>query len=318
MDWTIVAGVVGGIFLIWVLLENKTSRPDGTPVKHHPYRKIMWYIMPRRDDGLVLYDEYVVVEKLEDYLAEVNKHFECSMSLLLTAATGRALIQNPRMDRFIAGHRMYQRTRPSISFVVKRKKKDQSSKLGTIKQFVTAEDSLRSVCESVAAKINVERSETKTYADKEFALFNLLPRPAFKAAHKVFRMLDYYNLLPKSFIDNDPLYTSIFMSFLGSLGLSAGYHHLFEHGTCPVFLMIGKIEDRLMVVDGQPVVKPVMHIRVTYDERIDDGMTAGDGIRYLAGILEEPYEHLGCVAGDGSDEYKFGQERPRHWKLTSE
>jgi hypothetical protein len=106
----------------------------------------------------------------------------------------------------------------------------------------------------------------------------MLPRPIFRLAYRAFRALDYYNLLPASFIDNDPLYTSIFMSFMGSVNMDAGYHHLFEHGTCPLFLMIGKNEDRVFVEDGKPVVKPCVHVRFTYDERIDDGMTAGDGI----------------------------------------
>lgn len=318
MDWMITGGVVGALFLLWIALESKRSRSDGTPVKHHPYRQIMWFIMPRRDDGLVFFDHYVEVEKLEGYLKDVNKRFECTLSTLLVAVVSRALIQNPRMDRFVVGHRLYQRKQSSISFVMKRKRKDKSSKLATVKQPIGPEDTLESVCRSVAEKISVERTDTKTYADKEYALFNLLPRPVFRFAYWVFRVLDYYNLLPASFIENDPLYTSIFLSFLGTVNMNAGYHHLFEHGTCPLFIMVGKAEDRVVVVDGQPVVKPCIHVRFTYDERIDDGMTAGDGIFALAGALEEPYVQLGCVKEDGSDQYKFGEDRPRHWKLTSE
>jgi len=318
MDWMITGGIVAVLFVVWVLLESKRSRSDGTPVKHHPYRQIMWFIMPRRDDGLVFFDRYIQVEKLDAYLEDINKRFECSMSTLLAAVVGRALIQNPRMDRFVVGHRLYQRKQSSISFVMKRTRKDKSSKLATIKQPISADDTIESVCRSVAEKISVERTDVKTYADKEYALFNMLPRPVFRAAYWVFRVLDYYNLLPASFIDNDPLYTSIFMSFMGSVNMDAGYHHLFEHGTCPLFLMIGKNADRVFVEDGQVVVKPCVHVRFTYDERIDDGMTAGDGIFAMAGALEEPYIQLGCVKDDGSDQYKFGDERPRHWKLTSE
>jgi hypothetical protein len=62
----------------------------------------------------------------------------------------------------------------------------------------------------------------------------------------------------------------------------------------------------------------MMRLKVTYDERIDDGMTAGDGTFMLVGALEDPYTQLGCLKEDGSDAYKFSDERPRHWKLTSE
>lgn len=318
MDWTIVGGILGGLVLVWLLLESKTSRPDGKLATHHPYRKIMWYIMPRRDDGLVFFEHEFVADKLQDYLKEVNERFECSMSSLIVAATGRALINTPALDRFIVGHRMYQRTDPSISFVVKRKRKDKSSKLATVKQMIRPDDTLETICRQISEKISVERSDKKTYADKEYALFNMLPRPFFRFAHWVFRLMDYYNLLPGSFIKNDPLYTSVFLSFLGSVNLDAAYHHLFEHGTCPIFIMFGKIEERVVVIDGQAVVKPMMRLKVTYDERIDDGMTAGDGTFMLVGALEDPYTQLGCLKEDGSDAYKFSDERPRHWKLTSE
>ncbi|MEZ4458802.1 MAG: hypothetical protein R3E66_03555 [bacterium] len=314
MDWTIFAGVVGGVFLLWVLLENKTSRPDGTPVKHHPYRKIMWYIMPRRDDGVVYFEHDVVADKLLDYVEQANKRFDCSVSTVLLAATARALIQTPAMDRFVVGNRMYQRKQPSISFAMKRKRKDKSSKLATVKQPIGQDDTIESIANAVLARVSVERTDAKTYADKEYALFNMLPRPFFKVAHRLFRTLDYYNLLPGSFIENDPLYTSVFLAFLGSVNLDSAYHHLFEHGTCPLFITYGKVMDRVVVIDGQAVVKPTIRFKVTYDERVDDGMTAGDGMYKMIATIEDPFLHLGCLAEDGSDAYKFGEDRPKTWQ----
>lgn len=310
MDWTIVAVIVGGLFLIWVLIENKTSRPDGIPVKHHPYRKIMWYIMPTRDESVVYFEHDVVVEKLQDYLEELNKRVECSISTALLAATARALLQTPPMDRFVVGHRLYQRTQSSISFAMKRKRKDKSAKLATVKQFVSKDDTIETLANSVSEKISVERTDVKTYADKEFALFNALPRPVFKVAHRLVRMLDYYNILPGSFIENDPLYTSVFVAFLGSVNMDAAYHHLFEHGTCANFVMFGKVVDRVVIIDGEPVVKPTIRIKFTYDERIDDGMTAGEGMFKVFAAIEDPALYLGCLKDDGSDAYKFGDDLP--------
>ena len=49
------------------------------------------------------------------------------------------------------------------------------------------------------------------------------------------RWLDYHNLLPPSFIENDPLYASAVIANVGSLDLPPGYHHLYEWGNCGWF-----------------------------------------------------------------------------------
>ena len=68
-----------------------------------------------------------------------------------------------------------------------------------------------------------------------------------------------------------------------------------------MFMMTGKIEDRPAVVDGQVVVRKTLHIRWSYDERIDDGLNARFGINAVHRALENPFEYFGCLAHDGSD-----------------
>ena len=100
-------------------------------------------------------------------------------------------------------------------------------------------------------------------------------------AIRLFYWLDYHNCLPGAFINADVMYTSGFIANLGSLKMKAGYHHLYEWGTCPLFLMFGKIEDRAMVEEGEVVARKVLHIRFSFDERVDDGLNAGKGINAL-------------------------------------
>ena len=303
---------IGVLFLLWVAAHMKTSRPDGTLVTdHHPYRRIMWYIMPTRNESVVYFDDYVDAEEILAYVEEANQKFGASMMDVIVTAVARGLVQNPAMDKFIAGHRMYQRKTPTLTFSMKRKRKDARSKIATVKEEFSPEDTVQTITERVSAKVNVERSSKKTYADKEFQLFNLLPRPFFRVAFRIFRLLDYYNLMPASFLKTDPMYTSIFVANLGSVGMGAGYHHLYEYGTASLFIMVGKIEEKAVVRDGEVVIRKVMHVRFSYDERIDDGMTASFGINDMHDCLSHPYEMLGCLGDD--DHYSIGEERPRFW-----
>ena len=53
-------------------------------------------------------------------------------------------------------------------------------------------------------------------------------------------------------------------------------------------LAVGSIEDRVVVVDGQPAVRPRMEITLTCDHRAVDGATGAEFLRDLKAFLEEP------------------------------
>ena len=72
-----------------------------------------------------------------------------------------------------------------------------------------------------------------------------------EAAARLLGRLDHFNLLPAFFIQDDPLYISVFVANLGSLKMGAAYHHLYEYGNCPLFLVLGQVEDRPGVVEGR-------------------------------------------------------------------
>jgi hypothetical protein len=212
----------------------------------------------------------------------------------LVAASSIGLADNPSMNRFVMGGRMYRRRGRWLTFSMKRKKLDKAAKLAVVKLEMKDGESFEELCARIDAEISTNRSGEKTYADKEFALFNALPRSVLRVAVPLLRFLDDRNLLPGFFIEGDGMYTSMFIANLGSVGMAPGFHHLYEWGNCPLFLMAGKIEQRPVVADGQVVARPTLHLRFSYDERIDDGLTASYGIAAVARVLEDPARYLGA------------------------
>jgi hypothetical protein len=117
------------------------------------------------------------------------------------------------------------------------------------------------------------------------------------------RMLDGLNLLPSALTRDDPLYTSIFIANLGSFGLDAPFHHLFEHGTAPIFAAIGKVHKAARVDEhGQVVARDVVCIRYTFDERITDGFYCAQALGEFAETLQTPMvlEHP-CILKQGQE-----------------
>ena len=286
--WTLIV-----LFVLWVLANMKRSRPDGTYLKTHPYRNMMFHLMPTANGSIVFFDDFVKVDKLLAFIKDANEHFHVDITHCVVAAATRGLSEVPKMNRFVIGRRLYQRKSYPVSFSMKRQKKGKKAKLAVVKTDGREGDTFRSLVQRINDKIGVERSDEKTYTDKELSLFLSLPGPILDLFVRLFIWLNHHNLLPKAFIDNDAFHCGIFVANLGSLGMGAGYHHLYEYGTCPLFLMIGQIEDRVFVEDGAPVVHKVMHFRFTYDERIDDGLNANVGIEKLRSLLEDPYTSFG-------------------------
>ena len=99
-----------------------------------------------------------------------------------------------------------------------------------------------------------------------------------------------------AFTANKNLSISPYFSFianLGSLNMRAGFHHLFEWGNCPLFMMVGRAEEKPVVVDGEVKVQKQLHIRWTYDERIDDGLSSNYGMTTFRETLEDPASVFG-------------------------
>lgn len=294
------------IISLWLIASLKTSRCDGVLISRvHPYRRLMQFIMPTRSESIVYFDEYINAEKLLAYTHEAKTINHADLTHCLIGAVGIALLHNPAMNRFVVGRRLYQRNTNEVTFSMKRKKLDGKSKLAVVKMSFDMSYTFKRLVSEIEGKINVERSDKVTYADKEFQLFNSIPRPFLSFFVIIFKLLDYCNLLPHSFIRNDGLYTSIVLTNLGSVGMGAGYHHLYEWGTCPLFITAGKIIDQPALIDGVYVPQKTLHVRFAYDERIDDGLTAGQGIASMKKVLENPFEFLGCLKNDASDEKRF-------------
>jgi len=261
----------------------------------------MQYIMPTRNESVVYFDLAVDATKFNAWLEKVKVTCGSGITHATVAAVAIAMRSNPAMNRFVVGRRLYQRNGVHITFSMLRIRLDREAKIGTVKKEFLDGETFKQWCDRINGGIKEERSGKKTSGDKELDLFNLLPRPLLMAAAKAISLANHYNVLPGFFIKDDPMHTSMFVANLGSLNMGAGYHHLYEYGTCSLFGMFGKIEPTPVVENGEVVVRPRLNMRFSFDERIDHGLGAHLGMLALARVLGDPERFLGCTQADGSD-----------------
>jgi hypothetical protein len=112
-----------------------------------------------------------------------------------------------------------------------------------------------------------------------------LPPSLIRIGVWVLHQANQLGLLPKSMIDDDPLFGSAFAANLGSVDMNAGYHHLWEYGTCSLFAMMGRIRTRL---DGSRY----FEMKYTYDERMADGLYGGISMEFVKDHIEHPEKLL--------------------------
>ena len=269
------------------------NRPDGTIVRKAPrVRLFMPYLMPRRSDAAVFYEQKLDISKTLDYLDRWNEgdgRPQLRFFHIYLAAMIRLMHERPRVNRFIAGRRLYQRNDIAISISVL-KARDDDAKLTVVKQIYEPETGLRAVIDRTEQIISGGRSHKKTASEREVSLVSRLPRWLIPLLPRLQKLGDWLNITPASLSANDPLYASIMISNLGSIGIDAAYHHLYEHGSLPIFSVIGAMRDEAVVTDRREIeIRPIVTVRYTLDERIIDGYYAARSLDVLRDWIENPW-----------------------------
>ncbi len=267
-------------------------RPDGTPVRDEGVtHTLMPFLMPRRTQAQVFLEQKFDVANL---LAHVERarherpEAHITVFTALLCAFARAHAARPKMNRFVLGRRIYQRHRIEYSFGVKKHFDDESA-LTVVKMAFEPDDTLESVAARVQETIRRGRATAATQSEREMGLLARLPTPIIRMAVAFLRLLDGINLMPRKMIDADELYCSMFIANLGSVGLEAPFHHLYDWGTAPIFCSIGKIADELMVSgDGHAVIRPTLTLRWTFDERIADGFYCARTLDLIRELISQP------------------------------
>ncbi len=264
-------------------------RKDRNITKEIPnYRKILAHITPDRDHAAIYFRQALDLRETLRWLAAERERTGKKITFLhvFLAATGRMLAMRPKLNRYVTGWRIYQRDGVTITISVKKSLED-GAKIVMLKIPLTATDTPEGVFDKVTAMVSKGRSG-QTHDEKETAFFLKIPAFILGRLVKIVMWADRWHLLPGFFADPDPMYTSMVVANLGSVGLDPAYHHLYEYGNCPFFATIGAIADQPMAVDGQVEVRPQVEIKYSFDERVEDGLACAISLAGQVELIQDP------------------------------
>jgi hypothetical protein len=260
-------------------------RPDATLVRDlSPTRRFMPLLSPRRNENLVWFELDVPVERALAFAEEKSARRAPGRPLTLfhviLAALAKILHERPRLNRFTAGGRLWQRDGIWLTFSAKQRFDDDAPLL-TVKRRVDPTQPIEAMVDALLDSLERGRRGERTTSDREVAGLLRLPPFLARAAIALAGLADSFGLLPRAMIDSDPLYASVFVANLGSVGLEAGHHHLWQHGNCPIFCVIGRVKPG---ADGGRKAT----LKFTYDERIEDGLYCARSLDRLRELIEHP------------------------------
>ncbi len=260
---------------------------DGDRVVVPPYRRMMSFLMRGRNESAVYFEQTLDLSQTLPWLT--SKRATVFQLVLHTLAS--VLHERERLNRFTIRRRTYQRKGVFLSFAAKKQMSDDAP-LATVKREFAKGETFAQMIDALGGEIAGARSAAPSHIDKELRVLLKIPGVLLALGISLLKRLYGWGLAPKSLVDTDPMYTSAFVANLGSLKIDAAYHHLYEHGNCPLFVTIGQVTHAPVVVDGQLVARPQLTLRYTFDERVEDGLYCARSLKLLAERVEDPASWL--------------------------
>jgi hypothetical protein len=262
---------------------------DGIRVTPPPYRRMMGFLMRGRNESAVYFEQHLDLSRTLPWIAQRNAGGGPRISLFHVVLHGLASVLHDRehLNRFTVRRRTYQRRGVFLSFAAKKQMADDAP-LATVKRGFARGEPFDDMVRDLTGEIDGARSARPSAMDRELGILLALPGFLLTFLIGLLKRLYGWGLAPRSLVDTDPLYTSAFVANLGSLKIDAAYHHLYEHGNCPLFVTIGQVTQAPAVIDGQLALRPQLTLRYTFDERVEDGLYCARSLQLLAQRVEDP------------------------------
>jgi chloramphenicol O-acetyltransferase len=278
------------------------KRKDGVCVSHkEAFVVILPYVMKTRTESLVYYEFDIEMTNARKYMQQQRKNGEnISFFNLVVAAAVQTFAKYKRANRFIAGRRIYQRNNIEICYAMKREMTEEGEEV-TIKLKFDPEDDVKQVAEKMNGYMHDRREGQEGSEEKLIKLLTKLPRFVISGFVGLIKLLDFNGLCPTALVEELPFWSSLFITNMGSLGMRAPLHHLYEIGTCSMFLSMGRLE-KTVVLDssGKPKNRLSISFSITVDERIVDGFYLSRVIDNFQSLLNNP-ERIDLSAAENKE-----------------
>ena len=298
------------------------KRSDGTKVKGMGIiEQAGSFFMPNRDECVNYFIEDFRCEPIDDFINRERKNgVTFSYLHILIASIVRLYYLRPKLNRFINNCVTYEHNTISVSMVVKSSLSDSGEEIMMKLEF-TGRESLYEVKEIIDKGIasNLSQGDSNGGTGKAANFLNHLPAWLYRLAMSFVRWLDKHNMLPKKLIKASPFHCSCFVTHLKSLKQEAVFHHLYNFGTCSVFVALGKEKIRPTVENNKEIkMAKLMKIAFSMDDRTADGFYYSKSVKMLKSMMENPDCLMDSMPDDGKKNLVIKRKKKKGDKVKKQ
>jgi hypothetical protein len=247
------------------------------------------YFLRTRMDAQNYFEERVRIDHIEAFIKEHKDEIPgLSLMHVIMAALVRLISQRPHLNRFVMWNKIYARNHINFSIAVKRSLTVEGEET-LIKPFFLPTDTLQDIVRKVKTEQdNNQKVGQQNVSDTISKILGMLPDFAMRFVVFLLLWLDKVGLMPKLIERASPWHCGVFLTNIGSIGVESIYHHLYEFGTCSIFVAMGrKSRQHSFNKKGELVAQKSILLKFVMDERICDGFYYASSMRLLNKILDD-------------------------------
>lgn len=266
------------------------KRSDGRLIKGVDiFFKLIPHIMDKRSDAQVFFKSEIELSPLDEYLSKKEAEgIKLSYMDVIYAALVRLIAERPALNRFVINNRIYARNDIYISLTVKKGLTDEAEESIVKLKFDGSENIFEIRDKLHQSIIESKKEDVANKTDKLARVFRHTPNLLLKIIVGLIKWMDKHGIMPKAIIEASPFHTSAFLTNVGSIGIDAIYHHLYNFGTTSIFLAMGKKNKRFVYKEDDIIQEKCISLRIVADERICDGFYYASSLKTFMKYLRKP------------------------------
>lgn len=265
-------------------------RSDGYELKTIPAEfRLMPSLMKERSDSQVMFKQDIPIAAIEEYIdKKAEEGIKMSIMDVVFAAVVRIIAERPSLNRFVVNGRCYARHDIVTAITIKKALSDEGEET-SIKLKWEGNENIFDIVEKLQKVVAENKDEsTENGTDKTADMIAKIPTGLIKKVVGLLKWMDLHGHLPKKIIEVSPFHTSAYVTNVGSIGIDAIYHHIYNFGTTSLFLAMGRKKKSWVFEDEELKEEKNITIGFVGDERICDGYYYASSFRQLAKYLKKP------------------------------
>ncbi len=262
-------------------------------VKISPWRIVSTAVYAAPNEGKIYGTlDLDVTDAVASIHEEREKGSRVTITHLFTSILGRALYFDvPEVNAYLKRGKLVFRENIDVTVAVNMGNGQEMSsiKIGNAHIKTVAE-----IGEEVRTKAARHRQGDEDGTSNSKFLLVKIPWPFRRPAFLLIKFLND-NLgisMPSLGLSNSP-FGSILLTNIGSHGLSTGHAALFPGSKLPAVIVMGGVEERPVVRNGEVVIRKMITLSGTFDHRIMDGFHGGKLAAAVRRYVDQPKQLFG-------------------------